>query len=258
MSPLTSASIPPATAGGVKRLHPFGAVAVELSEDQALQRPRSGYHSRPGKGRSHVRDPADQLRLVIRRPQERVLRHTVLKRHQCGFRPDQRPGLLQCRLRVPQLDAHHHKVDRTNLARLVRGADVLEKERVRAALDPKPFLSYRLQMRTPGDEAHLGPAARQQSAEIAAKATRSHHSHPHPAYQTRFQPVTSKLAQYYRSNRRPGTRRLTGGLQTRIHQFAWRTRHLAPVPLGAPTRALGASDEGDVRRRRGSGGGLRG
>jgi hypothetical protein len=47
-----------------------------------------------------------------------------------------------------QLHAHHHKIDRSKLAQIIHDADILENERVSAALDPKPLSAHRLQVRT--------------------------------------------------------------------------------------------------------------
>ena len=75
----------------VKRLNAVGPPPVELAHDQPLQRPCAANDPRLGDGSSDVRDAADELRIVVSRPQHRVLQDAVLKRHQCRITPDERP-----------------------------------------------------------------------------------------------------------------------------------------------------------------------
>lgn len=153
--------------------------ARRTREDQPLQRTCASYHPWRRNGGGYVGDAADQVRLVVGGAQIGVLQNAILKRDQRRVIPDERPQLLQRRLRVPQLHAHHHQVDGTELTWVVRGTNVLEMKRVRAALDPKPVAAHRVKVRTARDENDVGAAPGQQRAEIAAKPSRSHHSDPH-------------------------------------------------------------------------------
>ncbi len=82
---------------------------------------------------------------------------------------------------VPQLDAEHHHVDRTDGGGIIGHADLRQPDILRTAFDAEPALAQGGEMRSARNEMHVGAALDETGAEIAADATRPHDCNFHRA-----------------------------------------------------------------------------
>ena len=72
-----------------------------------------------------------EVSIRVSGPQSLVLQHSVLERDDRGVRANQWTDLLERRIRVPQLDAQHHQIDRADRARIVGRIDARNMQRFR-------------------------------------------------------------------------------------------------------------------------------
>src|SRR6185437_8003915 len=188
-------------AGLQKCLAARRTASVELAEYQPLHRAGLADHTRAADRGCDVADATHDLLWIVMLAQIVVLEHAVLERDDRGVRSHHWPDLLQHRFGVPQFHGEQHEVGDADFGGIIRRSHRLDMDRLRS-LHRDALRPHRREMRAVRQKSHVGAAAREPRAEIAANAARTddrdthlqnsrqiYWSHPHARY---FQPTHSR------------------------------------------------------------------
>ena len=136
-------------------------------------------YARTRNGGAHVAHAAHHRRLAENAAEDLVLLHAVLERDDRGAGADQRLDLPRRLLGVPQLDRDDDEIDRPDRLGIVAGLDLRQPDVAERALDRKPALAHRRQMRAAGEEGDVAAAGGKARAEIAADRSGPHDGDAH-------------------------------------------------------------------------------
>ena len=161
-------------AGLVERLDTRRMAAVVFAENQALQRARLGNDSRPTDIGADIGDAAHERLVTEDRPQHVVLLYPVLKRDDAGLRLHDRQELPGRVLGVPQLDAEHHQIDRTDGLRVVSHVHAGKVDGLRPAFDREAALAHGREVAAARHKMNVRTALGEPGSEIAPDASRTH------------------------------------------------------------------------------------
>ena len=166
-------------ASSMKGLDPLRAAAVIFSEHQPLQRAALRDHAGTADAGPDISHAAEQRLIAEDRPQHVVLGHAILKRDDAGLGRHDRNERACRALGIPQLDAEHHHVDRTDALGLGGDIDLRHVDSLRPAFDGETVLTHGGEMRTACDEMNVGSALHQPRAEIPADPAGPHDRNAH-------------------------------------------------------------------------------